>query len=252
MHKTANRGALVVTGGSRGIGAAVARLAGSRGYRVAILYRERESAAMTVVADVEAAGSEALAVRCDIGNEAEVVGAFDAAATRFGGIAGLVNNAGITGGMSKVADLTATTLEEVCRINIVGAFLCARESVRRMSTRRGGKGGAIVNVSSLAARTGTPNVWIHYAATKGAVDTMTVGLAKEVAADGIRVNAVRPGLIETDIHIGRDPDQLARTLQMVPIGRMGQPDEIAAVVLWLLSDESNYVTGALVDAGGGL
>jgi len=141
MHKTANRGALVVTGGSRGIGAAVARLAGSRGYRVAILYRERESAAMTVVADVEAAGSEALAVRCDIGNEAEVVGAFDAAATRFGGIAGLVNNAGITGGMSKVADLTATTLEEVCRINIVGAFLCARESVRRMSTRRGGKGG---------------------------------------------------------------------------------------------------------------
>ena len=154
--------------------------------------------------------------------------------------------------MSVVADLTAATLEEVCRINIVGAFLCARESVRRMSTRRGGKGGAIVNVSSLAARTGTPNVWIHYAATKGAVDTMTVGLAKEVAADGIRVNAVRPGLIETDIHIGRDPDQLARTLQMVPMGRMGQPDEIAAVVVWLLSNEANYVTGALVDAGGGL
>jgi len=252
MRQTANRGALVVTGGSRGIGAAVARLAGRQGFRVAILYRERESDAMTVVADVEAAGSEAVALRCDIGNEAEIVGAFAAAATRFDGIAGLVNNAGITGGMSAVADLTAATLEEVCRINIVGAFLCARESVRRMSTRRGGKGGAIVNVSSLAARTGTPNVWIHYAATKGAVDTMTVGLAKEVAADGIRVNAVRPGLIETDIHIGRDPDQLARTLQMVPMGRMGQPDEIAAVVVWLLSNEANYVTGALVDAGGGL
>ena len=252
MQKAANRGALVVTGGSRGIGAAVARRAGRQGYRVAILYRERESDAMTVVGDIESAGSEALAVRCDVGNEADVVGAFDAAATRFGGIAGLVNNAGITGGMSAVANVTAVTLEEVCRINIVGAFLCAREAVRRMSTRRGGKGGAIVNISSLASKTGTPNVWIHYAATKGALDTMTVGLAKEVAVDGIRVNAVRPGLIETDIHIGRDPDQLARTLQMVPMGRMGQPDEIAAAVLWLLSDEAVYVTGALVDAGGGL
>ena len=238
MRRSRNQGGLVVTGGSRGIGAAVARLAGRQGFRVAILYREREADASAVVAD--------------IGSEAEVVAAFDAAATRFGGIAGLVNNAGITGGMSTVANLTAATLEDVCRINIVGAFLCAREAVRRMSTRCGGQGGAIVNVSSLAARTGTPNVWIHYAATKGALDTMTVGLAKEVAVDGIRVNAVRPGLIETDIHIGRDPGQLARTLQMVPAGRMGQPDEIAAVILWLLSDEATYVTGALVDAGGGL
>ena len=252
MRRSRNQGGLVVTGGSRGIGAAAARLAGRQGFRVAILYREREADASAVVADIEAVGSEALALRCDIGSEAEVVAAFDAAATRFGGIVGLVNNAGITGGMSTVANLTAATLEDVCRINIVGAFLCAREAVRRMSTRCGGQGGAIVNVSSLAARTGTPNVWIHYAATKGALDTMTVGLAKEVAVDGIRVNAVRPGLIETDIHIGRDPGQLARTLQMVPAGRMGQPDEIAAVILWLLSDEATYVTGALVDAGGGL
>ena len=252
MKPASRQGALVVTGASRGIGAAVARMAGKEGYRVGVLYREKFDEAQQVVSDIVAAGSEALAVRCDVGNEADIVHAFDMLALRFGGICGLVNNAGITGGISRVSDLTAAILEEVCRINITGAFLCAREAVNRMSTRRGGKGGGIVNLSSLAARTGTPNVWIHYAATKGAIDTMTIGLAKEVAGDGIRVNAVRPGLIETDIHIGREPGQLARLVQMVPLARIGEPDEVAASVVWLLSDAASYVTGALIDVGGGL
>lgn len=252
MKPVSRRGALVVTGASRGIGAAVARMAGKQGYRVGVLYREKFDEAQQLVSDIVAAGSEALAVRCDVGNEAEIVQAFDTLAKRFDGICGLVNNAGITGGPSRVGDLTATTLEEVCRINIVGAFLCAREAVNRMSTRRGGRGGGIVNLSSLAARTGTPHVWIHYAATKGAIDTMTIGLAKEVAGDGIRVNAVRPGLIETDIHIGREPGQLERLVQLVPLARIGEPDEVAASVMWLLSDAASYVTGALIDVGGGL
>ena len=242
----------LVTGASRGIGAAVARMAGKEGYRVGVLYREKLEEAQQVVSDIVAAGSEAQAVRCDVGNEADIVQAFDTLSRRFDGICGLVNNAGITGGISRVADLTAAKLEEVCRINIVGAFLCAREAVNRMSARRGGQGGGIVNLSSLAARTGTPNVWVHYAATKGAIDTMTVGLAKEVAGDGIRVNAVRPGLIETDIHIGREPGQLARLVQMVPLARIGEPDEVAASVVWLLSDAASYVTGVLIDVGGGL
>lgn len=252
MKPALRQGALVITGASRGIGAAVARLAGKEGYRVGVLYRERLDEARQVVTDIEAAGSEALAVRCDVGHEADIVQAFERLSGRFGGICGLVNNAGITGGTSRVADLNAATLEEICRINITGAFLCAREAVRRMSTLRGGRGGGIVNLSSLAARTGTPNVWVHYAATKGAIDTMTIGLAKEVAAEGIRVNAVRPGLIETDIHAGREPGQLARLLQMVPLARIGEPDEIAASVVWLLSDAASYVTGALIDVGGGL
>ncbi len=243
---------LIVTGGSRGIGAMTAKAAAKTGYAVAILYREQTAAAARCVSEIETAGGQALAIKADVSSEADVVQAFDTAAGRLGTIVGLVNNAGITAGPRRVADLSAGQLEEVCMVNIVGAFLCAREAVRRMSTARGHGGGAIVNVSSGAARTGSPGVWVHYAATKGALDTMTVGLAKEVAAEGIRVNAVRPGLIDTEIHATRDPEQMAQMLSAVPAKRIGRPDEIADIILWLLSEQSSYVTGALIDAAGGL
>jgi len=245
------RGVCLVTGGSRGIGAATARLAATRGYDVAITYRERADEAAAVVRDIEAAGHRALAIKGDIGVERDVVRAF-AEADALGPLALLVNNAGIVGSVGRLEDVDASMLETLVRTNVVGAFLAAREAVRRMSTRRGGRGGSIVNVSSGASQLGSPNVWIHYAATKGAMDTMTIGLAKEVAGEGIRVNAVRPGIIDTEIHAARPPGQVEKMRQAIPMGRLGTADEIAATILWLASDEASYVTAALLDARGGI
>ena len=246
-----DRGVCVVTGGSRGIGAATVRLAAGRGYAVALTYRERADEAQRVVADVEAAGGRATAICADVADEAAMQAAF-ATADALGPLTLLVNNAGIVGDVGRVEDVQVAMLERLVRINVVGAFIAAREAVRRMSTQRGGRGGSIVNVSSGASQLGSPNVWVHYAATKGALDTMTIGLAKEVAGEGIRVNAVRPGIIDTDIHAGRPPGQLDRMKAMVPLQRIGTVDEVARAILWLASDEASYVTGAFIDARGGL
>jgi NAD(P)-dependent dehydrogenase (short-subunit alcohol dehydrogenase family) len=246
------RGVCVVTGGSRGIGAATARLAAARGYAVVLTYRQRATDADAVVASITASGGRAIAVMGDVGNEQDVVRAFEAADT-LGPLTLLVNNAGVVGTVGRLADTAnAEMLEALFRTNVVGAFLAAREAVRRMSTRRGGRGGSIVNVSSGASQLGTPNVWIHYAATKGAIDTMTIGLAKEVAIDGIRVNAVRPGIIDTEIHDARPPGQLDKMRQAIPMQRLGTADEIAKAILWLASEEASYVTAAFIDARGGI
>lgn len=242
---------MVVTGGSRGIGAAVSTKAAAAGWRVAIVYRERADAADALISRIRQRGGQAQAIHADVAAEDDVVAAFDAAA-RLGTIGCLVNNAGITGGVSRLVDLRADALERLLRVNVLGAFLCAREAARRMSTARGGAGGSIVNVSSGASRLGGPGVWVHYAATKGAIDTMTIGLAKELATEGIRVNAVRPGIIDTEIHAGRPPGQLERIAQSIPLGRLGTADETADAILWLASPQASYVTGALLDQAGGL
>ena len=245
------RGVCFVTGGSRGIGAATARLAAARGYDVALTYLSRADDARSVVRDVEAQGRRALALQADVADEAALVDAFRQA-DALGPLTLLVNNAGIVGTVGRLEDVTGAMLDTLVRTNVVGAFLAAREAVRRMSTRRGGRGGSIVNVSSGASQLGSPNVWIHYAATKGALDTMTIGLAKEVAGEGIRVNAVRPGIIDTEIHAARPPGQVEKMRQAIPMARLGTADEIAATILWLASDEASYVTAALLDARGGI
>jgi NAD(P)-dependent dehydrogenase (short-subunit alcohol dehydrogenase family) len=243
---------VVVTGGSRGIGAATAVAAAERGYDVCVVYLHRREAAETVVARCLAAGVRGLAVAADVSVEDDVVRLFSTVDERLGAIAALVNNAGIVDRQIRVADMDAGRVERMLRVNVVSAFLCAREAVRRMSTQRGGAGGCIVNVSSRAAVLGSPGEYVDYAAAKAAVDTLTVGLSKEVAAEGIRVNAVRPGLINTDIHAsGGEPGRVERLKDSVPLGRGGQPEEVAAAVLWLLSDEASYVTGTLLDVGGG-
>jgi NAD(P)-dependent dehydrogenase (short-subunit alcohol dehydrogenase family) len=248
---TADRGTMLVTGGGRGIGAATVRLAAERGWAVAVVYRDRAADAERVVADVESAGGRAVALRADVADEAAIVAAFEAA-DRLGPLTALVNNAGITGEVTRVDALDAAMLERVLRVNVWAPLVCAREAIRRMSTRRGGRGGAIVNVGSGASQLGTPGVWVHYAATKGALDTMTVGLAREVAGEGIRVNAVRPGLIDTEIHAARPPGQLEEIAREIPMRRIGTPQEIARTIVWLADDEqSSYVTGSLVDARGG-
>lgn len=244
-------GTLVVTGGSRGIGAATARLAAQRGYAVCVNYLRDAKAAAQVVADIEAAGGKAVAVRADVASEEDVERLFEGA-QRLGAITALVNNAGILERQGRLEDMSADRLARVFATNITGSFLCAREAVRRMSTRHGGRGGAIVNVSSMAARLGAPGEYVDYAASKGAIDTLTIGLAREVAEEGIRVNAVRPGVIRTDIHAsGGEPGRVDRVRSAIPMKRGGEPDEVARAILWLLSDESSYSTGTFIDVSGG-
>ncbi len=248
----AARGALVVTGASRGIGASVARLAGARGYAVCVNYRANRGAADAVVDSILGAGGRAIAVAADIAREDEVLRLFAECDAALGPLAALVNNAGILERHMRVEDMSVERVQRVLATNVVGTFLCAREAVRRMSTRRGGRGGAIVNVSSVAATLGSPNEYVDYAASKGAVDSFTIGLAREVAEDGIRVNAVRPGVVYTGIHAsGGEPDRVERVKAAVPMKRGGEPDEVARAVLWLLSEESTYCTGAILDVSGG-
>lgn len=245
-----NTRVLIVTGGSRGIGAATARLAGARGY--AVCYRRDRVAAEHVVKDVEAAGSTAIAVGADVSIEADVMRLFEEADTRLGTLSALVNNTGILETQARLDSMTVDCLERIFTTNVLGAFVCAREAVRRMSTRYGGAGGAIVNVSSGATRYGAPGEYIDYAASKGAIETMTIGLAREVADEGIRVNAVRPGFIYTDIHaLGGEPSRVDRVKALVPMQRGGQPEEVARAILWLLSDEASYATGTFIDVTGG-
>lgn len=243
---------VIVTGGSRGIGAATALLAAQRGWAVGVGYRDDGDAATAVVAACKAAGAAAAAVQGDVADEADVVRLFDTVGSELGPVTGLVNNAGVVVGQGRVDELSTDRLRQVLAVNVFGAFLCAREAVRRMSTRHGGAGGCIVNVSSRAAVLGSPTEYVDYAASKAAVDTLTVGLAKEVAAEGIRVNAVRPGLIRTEIHArAGDPGRLDRIGSTVPMGRAGEPAEVAAAIVWLLSAEASYVTGTFIDVSGG-
>jgi NAD(P)-dependent dehydrogenase (short-subunit alcohol dehydrogenase family) len=245
------RGTMIVTGGGRGIGAATARLAARQGWAVAIVYRDRSADAEAVLADVTAAGGRGIALRADVGDETAVARVFEAA-DALGPLTALVNNAGITGGVARVDELDPARLDEVLRTNVRAPFLCAREAIRRMSTRHGGHGGAIVNVGSGASQLGTAGVWVHYAATKGALDTMTIGLAKEVAGEGIRVNCVRPGVIDTEIHAARPPGQLDEIARSVPMGRVGTADEVARSIVWLADGEASpYVTASFIDARGG-
>jgi len=248
----AGAGPVVVTGGSRGIGAAVSRAVAREGRPVVFAYRSRHDEAQRLVKEIEGAGGRALAVAADVGREADVLSLFEACDAAFGPPAALVNNAGVPGGRARLAEVSADQLETVFRTNVFGAFLCSREAVRRMSTSNGGRGGVIVSVSSAAVNTGAPAVWIHYAATKGALEVMSRGLSREVAGEGIRVNVVRPGLIETEVHQGHGEDRLQKLLTQIPLGRMGKDSEVADAVVWLLSPQAAYVTGAVIDVGGGL
>jgi NAD(P)-dependent dehydrogenase (short-subunit alcohol dehydrogenase family) len=241
----------IITGGSRGIGRATAIAAAARGYRVCIGYASNEIAAREVVATIEANSGKAIAVQCDVCEEADILALFKAA-DAFGALGALVNNAGIIGATSRVEDMSAERIRRMMAVNVTGSILCAREAVKRMSTRHGGKGGVIVNLSSVAAKLGSPNTYVDYAASKGAIDSFTIGLGHEVAAEGIRVAAIRPGLIDTDIHAsGGDPDRARRLSSSVPMKRVGTADEIATAIVWLLSDEASYVTGAILDVSGG-
>jgi NAD(P)-dependent dehydrogenase (short-subunit alcohol dehydrogenase family) len=242
---------LVITGASRGIGAATARLAASRGYAVCVNYRRNRDAALEVAGDITAIGGYALAVEADISDESAVQALF-AAADALGPLKGLVNNAGILETQMRLDGMDAARIQRVLSTNVVGPFLCAREAVRRMSTKYGGSGGGIVNVSSAAARVGSPGEYIDYAASKGALDTMTIGLAHEVAEEGIRVNSVRAGHIYTEMHAsGGEPGRVDRVKAFVPMKRGGQPEEVASAILWLLSDEASFTTGTFLDVTGG-
>ena len=252
MTAQANNGTLVVTGGSRGIGAAIAKLAAERGFSVAVNFATGKLEAVAVVEQIVSAGGRARAIQADIAHEEDVIRLFESSDRELGPVKALVNNAAITGGFSRVESVRAETLAQVMAVNVTGAILCAREAVRRMSTRHGGAGGAIVNISSRAAHTGAAGEWVHYAASKGAIDSFTIGLAREVATEGIRVNAVAPGLIETGLHAANGaPDRLDRLAATIPMQRPGTPHEVAEAVLWLLSPAASYTTGAILESGGG-
>jgi NAD(P)-dependent dehydrogenase (short-subunit alcohol dehydrogenase family) len=243
---------LLITGASRGIGEATALLAASRGYAICVNYRVNERAAAGVVDAIRAGGGRAVAVRADVAVEAEVVRLFEAVDRELGPLAGLVNNAGVLETQMRLESMDGPRLQRVFATNVFGSFLCAREAVRRMSSAHGGKGGAIVNVSSGASRLGSPGEYVDYAASKGALDTMTIGLAREVAEEGIRVNAVRAGFIYTDIHAnGGEPHRVDRVKTMVPMKRGGTAAEVAQAIMWLLSDEASYTTGSFIDVTGG-
>lgn len=245
-------GVMIITGASKGIGAATARIAGACGWTVCVNYRSDEAGARQVAAEVEKAGGRGAVFQGDVSREADVLRLFEAVDQTFGRLGALINNAGVLEQQMRLDDMSAERLSRVFAVNIFGAFLCAREAVRRMSTARGGQGGVIVNVSSAAARIGSPFEYIDYAASKGALDSMTLGLSKEVAAEGVRVNAVRPGLIYTGIHAaGGEPARVDRLGPGVPMGRGGTAEEVAQAVMWLVSDEASYCTGTLLDVAGG-
>lgn len=243
--------AVIITGGSRGIGRATALAAAARGYRVVIGYAKDAAAADGVVRAIAAAGGKAIAVKCDVAEEKQVLALFKAA-DGFGTLAALVNNGGIVGVTARVEEMSAERIARMMAVNVTGSILCAREAVKRMSTRHGGKGGVIVNLSSAAAKLGGANTYVDYAASKGAVESFTIGLGYEVGAEGIRVAAIRPGLIDTEIHAsGGDPDRAHRLAHLVPMKRVGTAAEVAAAIVWLISEEASYVTSAILDVSGG-
>ena len=242
----------VITGGSRGIGRATALAAATRGFRIIVGYASNQAAAKEVVSQIEAKNGKAVAVKCDVGEEHDILKLFEAA-DKFGALGALVNNAGIIGKSGvRVDEMPAERIQRMMAINVTGSMLCAREAVKRMSTKHGGKGGVIINVSSIAAKLGGANTYIDYAASKGAIDSFTVGLGLEVAGEGIRVAGIRPGLIDTEIHgSGGEPDRAHRLAHTVPLKRVGSAKEIANAIVWLMSDEASYVTGAILDVSGG-
>ena len=247
-----NGGAVIVTGASRGIGAAIARLVGANGFAVAVNFSTNRAGAEEVVREIVAGGGRAVAIHADVSREEEILRMFETTVRELGQIGGLVNNAGVTGGLHRVDAVTSQAITHVLATNVAGTILCSREAVRRMSVRHGGAGGSIVNISSLAARTGGAGEWVHYAASKGAIDSFTIGLAREVASEGIRVNAVAPGLIETELHAANGvPDRLERLAPSIPMGRPGTALEVAQGVLWLLSAAASYTTGTILEIGGG-
>jgi NAD(P)-dependent dehydrogenase (short-subunit alcohol dehydrogenase family) len=243
---------LLVTGGSRGIGAAISRLAARQGWRVAVNYAVNRAAADAVVSEIEAGGGEAFAIQGDVGNAADIAAMFTALDRHFGRLDGLVNNAGIVDAPARVEEMSVERIERMLRINVTGSILCAAEAIRRMSSRHGGSGGTIVNISSMAAVIGSPSQYVDYAASKAAIDTFTVGVAREVAKEGVRVNAVRPGVIDTEIHAsGGLPDRARDMASSIPMQRAGTAGEIADAVLYLLSPSASYITGAILNVSGG-
>ncbi|MBE7374703.1 SDR family oxidoreductase [Pseudomonas lopnurensis] len=243
---------MLITGASRGIGAATARLAASQGYALCLNYRQREDAALQLLEEIRMLGAPAIAVKADVAEEQQVLELFATVDREFGRLDVLVNNAGMLERQMRLEEMDAARWTRVLGANVIGSFLCAREAIKRMSTRHGGQGGAIVNLSSVAARLGAPGEYIDYAAAKGAIDSMTLGLAKELGGEGIRVNAVRPGVVHTEIHAsGGEPDRVERVKTSVPMGRGGQAEEIAEAILWLASEQASYTSGALLDVSGG-